>query len=79
VAKKANTRFSRAKVTESSVQPPTARSGIYPATVPRQATETEIAERAYYRYLDRAGRQGDALNDWIEAERALRAERDISP
>ncbi|MCC7009531.1 MAG: DUF2934 domain-containing protein [Acidobacteria bacterium] len=33
-----------------------------------------IAERAYLRYLSRNGEEGDALNDWLQAEAELRAD-----
>ena len=37
-----------------------------------QPSHAEIAEAAYFRHLRRGGGQGNALNDWIEAERELR-------
>ena len=36
-------------------------------------TYEEIAEAAYQRYLARGGEHGYDLDDWIDAERALRA------
>lgn len=36
-----------------------------------QPTREEIALLAYHIYLERAGAPGDALNDWIAAERQL--------
>jgi hypothetical protein len=36
------------------------------------ATRTRIAERAYAIYLSRNGDGGDALSDWLEAERQVR-------
>jgi hypothetical protein len=41
-------------------------------------TEAEIAEAAYYRHLNRGGAHGDQFNDWVEAERELRARRERS-
>lgn len=38
-------------------------------------THTEIAEAAYHRYLSRGGTHGQDFDDWIEAERELRAAR----
>ena len=38
-------------------------------------SHSEIAEAAYLRYLSRGGADGRDLDDWIEAERELRAER----
>jgi hypothetical protein len=35
----------------------------------------EVAQRAYYRYLERGGGDGSDVNDWLEAERELRASR----
>lgn len=36
-------------------------------------TFEEIAEAAYHRYLQRGGHHGNDFDDWINAERALRA------
>ena len=36
-----------------------------------------IAERAYYLYLARHGEEGDALSDWLEAERQVCQEESI--
>jgi DUF2934 family protein len=36
----------------------------------------EIAEAAYHRYLNRGGTDGRDVDDWIEAERELRAQKD---
>src|SRR2546423_13197272 len=36
-----------------------------------QPTKQEIALRAYHIYLERGGAQGDALSDWVIAERQL--------
>jgi hypothetical protein len=35
----------------------------------------EIAEAAYQRYLSRGGAHGQDVDDWMEAERELRARR----
>jgi Protein of unknown function (DUF2934) len=39
--------------------------------VQTQPTQEQIALRAYHIYLERGGAPGDALNDWIMAERQL--------
>jgi hypothetical protein len=41
----------------------------------RQPTYEEIAAAAYERYLSRGGSHGRDLEDWLEAERDLGAER----
>jgi hypothetical protein len=38
----------------------------------REPSYDEIATTAYHRYLDRGGRDGRDLDDWLEAERSLR-------
>jgi len=38
-------------------------------------TFDQIAEAAYHRYLQRGGQHGQDFEDWIDAERALRARR----
>lgn len=35
-------------------------------------TEEQVRERAYYIYLGRQGRAGDALGDWLQAEQELK-------
>jgi hypothetical protein len=41
----------------------------------RRPTPEEIAEAAYQRYLSRGGQHGSDFDDWLEAERELRARR----
>jgi hypothetical protein len=38
-------------------------------------SHNEIAEAAYQRYLSRGGAHGQDVDDWMEAERELRAQR----
>jgi hypothetical protein len=38
-------------------------------------TYDEIAEAAYQRYLQRGGADGRDFDDWLEAERELKARR----
>jgi hypothetical protein len=38
-------------------------------------TYAEIAEAAYQRYLQRGGADGRDFDDWLEAERELKAQR----
>jgi hypothetical protein len=45
-----------------------------PAT-PDGPTYDEIADAAYHRYLRRGGQNGADVDDWVEAERELRARR----
>jgi Protein of unknown function (DUF2934) len=40
-----------------------------------ELSHSEIAEAAYQRYLNRGGAHGQDINDWMEAERELRAQR----
>lgn len=42
---------------------------------PLEPTQFEIAERAYYLYLERGGVAGSEFDDWIRAERELRQAR----
>ena len=41
----------------------------------QSATADEIARRAYEISLERNGRPGDALSDWLQAEQELKASR----
>jgi len=38
-------------------------------------TEDEVRVRAYHRYLERGAADGSDVQDWVEAERELRLER----
>jgi|SRR5689334_23205328 len=40
-----------------------------------QPTEEDIRVRAYHRYLERGGSHGLDFDDWLEAERELKHER----
>jgi len=40
-----------------------------------EPTEQDIRMRAYHRYLERGGAQGTDFEDWLEAERELRGQR----
>jgi Protein of unknown function (DUF2934) len=40
-----------------------------------EPSHNEIAEAAYQRYLSRGGAHGQDIDDWMEAERELRARR----
>lgn len=41
----------------------------------REPTPREIRDRAYYIYLARGSTNGDAVADWVQAERECREER----
>ena len=65
----------------------TRKTPVAPRRIPRAATQTavkseadvsvmrhteaQVRERAYYIYLERHGRVGDAVADWYQAEREL--------
>jgi hypothetical protein len=42
-----------------------------------EPSHNEIAEAAYQRYLNRGGAHGQDFEDWVEAERELRARRTL--
>ena len=44
------------------------------ASLPAAVREEDIARCAYALYLARGGADGHALDDWLEAEKQLRAE-----
>jgi hypothetical protein len=47
------------------------------ATARETSVGERIAERAYFLYLARHGEGGDALGDWLEAERQIGREQPI--
>ena len=62
----------------ASRRPPTAATGrkrtsISPVPASESVTDAQIRERAYYLYLQRDGRPGDPLADWLRAEHELAA------
>jgi len=40
-----------------------------------QPTEEEVRVRAYHRYLQRGATHGNDLDDWVEAEKELKVNR----
>jgi hypothetical protein len=61
-----------AKTARSKAEPiasaPDASVPVEPAVRP---SHEQIAERAYYIYLERGGSTGDPQEDWLQAEREL--------
>jgi hypothetical protein len=53
---------------------PTPRTCTAAKSAPLTPSDEEIRRRAYEIFLARNGGPGDALDDWIRAERELRAE-----
>lgn len=49
-----------------------AKSNGRPMPTTTEPTYDQIAEAAYHRFLQRGQSQGDAVTDWIEAERELK-------
>lgn len=47
------------------------RAGRGPRTAGGYPTREEIEQRAYQIYIERGGAQGQALQDWLQAEREL--------
>jgi hypothetical protein len=45
-----------------------------PSKDKREVTEQDIRARAYEIYLSRNGSEGDAYNDWLQAEQELKAD-----
>jgi hypothetical protein len=39
--------------------------------------KSKIAEKAYYKYLERGGNDGQDMNDWLEAEKELSAKKPV--
>lgn len=49
------------------------RAAERPAATPVEVSARKIELAAYYRWLNRGCSQGDALTDWLSAERSLRS------
>jgi hypothetical protein len=62
---------------KEAIQPQTisSRSEHQPRAEAWQPTEEDIRVRAYHRFLERGGGHGMDFEDWLEAERELKAER----
>jgi hypothetical protein len=54
-------------------------AAIYPDTNEGRPTPDEIAAEAYRIYMGRGGSDGRDMDDWLEAERRLSAERRTTP
>jgi hypothetical protein len=54
-------------------------AAIYPDTNEGRPTPDEIAAEAYRIYMGRGGSDGQDMDDWLEAERRLSAERRTTP
>jgi hypothetical protein len=50
-------------------------AAIYPDTNPGAPTPEQIAREAHAIYQSRGGEHGRDMDDWLEAERRLRARR----
>src|SRR4030095_4673361 len=61
-----------------SVENPTVVEVAVTATQRVRPTEEEVAVRAYHIYLERAGSEGSATDDWLRAERKLSEANDSS-
>lgn len=73
-----DTQAARASVAEEA--PPdadrvTASEALTSESMASEPTEEDIRMRAYHRYLERGGGHGMDFEDWLEAERELRAQR----
>jgi hypothetical protein len=51
--------------------PQGAQAATLTASFPLRASEAQVRERAYQIYLKRNGAVGDAIGDWLQAEREL--------
>ncbi len=61
-----------------TAKPPAARTAETvpaPVAIRREPTLDEIRARAYQRFLNRGGAPGRMIEDWLAAERDLKAER----
>jgi hypothetical protein len=62
----------------SSIQPPTAAVEINQSGTGFTASAEEVAQRAYFAYLNEGSLPGRGVQHWLEAEAQLIAERNLS-
>jgi len=74
-APKAAARTPAPKVETPKVETPKAKVEAAPAAIRREPTMDEIRARAYQRFLNRGGAPGHMIEDWVAAERELKADR----
>jgi len=55
--------------------PPSDAIGVQAGVMGSEPTEDDIRRRAYERYLERGGEHGMDFEDWLAAERDLRARK----
>jgi hypothetical protein len=70
--KKTAKRPPRTKRTTATTRRRDAAAGSQPAKSTPTVSEERIRERAYHVYLARGMAPGDAISDWLQAERELR-------
>ena len=46
-----------------------------PADAEQEPSDEDIRVRAYFRYLERGGTNGESLDDWAEAKKELQKKR----
>ena len=39
-----------------------------------ETTQNKIAKKAYYKYLEKGSKNGEDVNDWLEAEKEVKKE-----
>jgi hypothetical protein len=62
-----------AKSASKPTQPePAEKASKMAADSPDAVTDEQIAERAYYIFLERGGAGGSEVDDWLQAEQELR-------
>jgi hypothetical protein len=61
--------------TSTAGAPPSDALGVQPGVLGSEPTEDDIRRRAYERYLERGGGHGMDFEDWLAAERDLRARK----
>ena len=54
---------------------PRAAAPAAPSSAAKEPSVDDIRRRAYERYLERGGRHGEHVDDWIEAEKELRSKK----
>jgi len=60
---------------KTTPSPTPVRKRAAPKKTARPPTDEEIRVRAYHRYLERGGVPGGDFDDWLEAEKDLKASR----
>ena len=65
------------RITKANVKAPVKAAAVVTSSVSKEKLLKEIEKKAYELYQKRNGQHGNDLNDWLEAEKVVKAKYKI--